>query len=113
VQLYPGFEWMNPQVLSFVMLYMGSFDYAFTQQNKDNSLFSIAYLDYEDRKGEKDGWNFGTLNYLDNEWVSDKIKMTSSSRDFDVLPGKPGYVMVFEYFRKQKKIDMRLEKLNL
>ena len=29
-----------------------------------------------------------------------------------VYPGKPGYVMITEYFRKEKKLEFRMEKLN-
>jgi hypothetical protein len=28
------------------------------------------------------------------------------------MPGKPGYILLTEYFRKDKKLDMRLEKIN-
>ncbi len=28
------------------------------------------------------------------------------------MPAKPGYVLITEYFRKDKKLDMRLEKIN-
>jgi hypothetical protein len=28
------------------------------------------------------------------------------------LPAKPGYVLISEYFKEEKKIDLRLEKIN-
>lgn len=29
-----------------------------------------------------------------------------------IMPAKTGFVMVYEYFKKQKKLDYRLEKMN-
>lgn len=110
---YPGTDYMSISVMGIFVKYLGGFDYSFLQKSNDKSLFTIGYLDYEKRKGEKDGYLIGTLNYVDNEWVNDKIKLSSSSTSFSVLPGKPGYVMVFEYFKKEKKMDVRLEKLNI
>lgn len=112
IQLHSGMASLSQQILAVYLNYWGCFDYSFTQQNSDNSIFSVGYLDYEVRKDEKDGWIIGTLNYADNEWVNDKIRISSYATNFNIMPAKPGYVVVYEYFPKAKKFDFRLEKLN-
>jgi len=42
----------------------------------------------------------------------DKIDFDRKSTEFAVTRAKPGYVLIAEYFRKEKKFDMRLEKIN-
>ena len=93
------------------LYYMGAFDYSFTQLSKDKSKFSIGFVDYDKTKGSK-GWYFGSINYADGKFKSDKIKYDTKATSQYVYPGKPGYVMISEYFKKEKKIEFRLEKLN-
>ena len=91
--------------------YLNCYDYTFTQMNKDKSKFSIGYVDYEKGKADK-GWYFGTINYSDSKLTTDKVKFSSKATWHRVYPGKPGYVMIMEYFRKEKKLDFRMEKVN-
>jgi len=90
----------------------GNFNYAFTTQSKDRSLFSIGYLNDVDPKRKKEKWVFGSINYADGEITHDVIKFDSEATRLGTLPGKPGYVLIYEYFGPKKKMDIRLEKLN-
>ena len=89
----------------------GYFGYSFTQTSKDKSKFSIGFLNNDDTKGSK-GWYFGSINYSDGKFTTDKIKLNTKDAKQYVYPAKPGYVMISEYFEKEKKIEFRLEKLN-
>ena len=80
-----------------------------------NNMFNLIYLNYEETKE-----NFSRKNFvLETIGInSDKIIYKSSldfqlnSSSYEILPAKPGYVCIFEYFEKEKKIDFRLEKFD-
>lgn len=103
----------GPQVMAHFANRLGFFDYAFTQQNEDKSLITFGYVDYERRKGEKNGWTYGAISYIDNEFKSDKIKLDRKKKvSSRVLPAIPGYVLLAEYHRKNKTLDLKMEKIN-
>ncbi|MFT4665959.1 MAG: hypothetical protein ACI8YQ_002058 [Polaribacter sp.] len=51
-----------------------------------------------------------TLEILD--YVIDKIDLSTDASSIRVYPAKPDYIMLAEYFRREKKIESRLEKIN-
>ena len=106
-----GFE--SPQLMAYLAKAQGAFDYAFTQQNEDHSVTSFGYIFWERRKGEKNGYSFGVINYADGKFSTDKIKLKGKASVIKILPGPVGYILVVEYQKKKKKLDMRLEKINL
>ena len=110
VYLPAGAAYMSPQVLSLIVLYFNGYDYVFTQKKDD--LFSVGYTDFEMRKGEKNGLVYGAVNYLDGELSSDKIDLATDAEELRVLPAKTGYIAVWEYYQKEKKMDIRLERVN-
>lgn len=89
----------------------GVFDYEFTQTDNNHSRFSIGYSDYE-KTDEYKGNTFNAITYSDGKITRDKINLKSKSSWMRILPGKPGFVMVMEYFKKEKRMDLRLEKIN-
>ena len=89
----------------------GGFDYLFSQMSRDKTEFNSGYLDYEKGKGNQ-GWKFGSVNYSDGNLSNDKLALNSEATWFRVFPGKPGYVMVTEYFKKEQRMEFRMEKLN-
>ena len=53
------------------------------------------------------------ISYADGEFSNDKIVLERKWRtSIHVFPAKAGYALVQEYSRKEKKIEMRLEKIN-
>ena len=110
VQLPSGASFLGPQVLALIVKTFHGFDYVFTQQEED--LFSIGYIDFEKRKKEKNGLVYGAVNYLDGEFTTDKIDLSTDADELRVLPAKTGYIAIWEYFRKDKKMDIRLERVN-
>jgi len=111
VSLPPGASMLSVRTTGLYMKSYGGFDYMFTQLSKDKTEFNSGYLDYERTKGNK-GWKFGSVNYSDGKLANDKLALNSEATWFRVFPGKPGYVMVAEYFRKKKQMEFRMEKLN-
>lgn len=100
-----------PMLAPIIKAYDG-FDYQFTQINKDNTVFSTCYVDLEKNKGEKRQWKFGAITYVDGKYVTDKISLETESTSLNVYAAKTGSVMISEYYKKTKKLEIRLEKIN-
>lgn len=104
-------DYNSQHAIAFYLKNMGSFDYAFTTADKDYETFSFCYNDYERSKDYK-GQTFNAIRYNGEKLTTDKIQLTSKATSLRVFPAKPGFVMIMEYFKKDKRIDMRMEKLN-
>ena len=104
-----GGTFTNMNSIGHLVKAYGGFDFAFTQHHRDEDIFSFVFNDY-DRKSKN--WDLKSVTYADGEYVMDQITLTSRKKDFILLQGKKGHVMVAEYDSKAKKLDMRLEKIN-
>ena len=117
---------MNPQRLAYLAKSLNAFDYSYTQVHEDHSAVTFAYLDYERRSGESNGYSFGAVTYADGEIATDKIKLDGGKNKWvRILSAIPGYVAIVEIEMvkekqkglklKKKKLhtlNMRLEKVN-
>ena len=114
INLPQGMGIVNSQVLARYIESLGMFDYSFTQMRDEGENFTIVYIDYKRLKGEKDKFMLEALSYEGGEFVEDAIDLTPEKKSTSrtVFPGKPGYIVVSEYFRKDKTIVSRLEKIN-
>lgn len=103
----------SPQLNAHALKSYGAFDYEYTQVDKKNDRFYACFIDYERIKGEKNKNAFKTIIYDEGKLSEDKIYLESDSKDFRVLPAKLGNVLLLEYDKKQKSINLHLEKLNI
>ncbi len=88
----------------------GYFDYAYNQVTDEG--FMIAFVNYEREKGKKNGLVFGGATYTDGTYTIDKIDISNKGVSTRILQAKPGYVILMDYIRKEKTLEMRLEKIN-
>jgi len=106
---------VNRHLLAKIMAAEGSFDYSFTQTNEDMTLVSIGYTDNEKEAGKllKQS-KFHLVNFSDGEEepVKDKIDMETDATDLYVMPAKPGFLLIAEYYRKENKMELKLEPIN-
>ena len=58
------------------------------------------------------GLTFHSISYYDGKITQDKINLKTNAKWLNVYPAKPGSVMIMEYFKKDKRLDMHMEKLN-
>ena len=89
---------------------MGGFDYEFTTGRPEDNNFVICYSDWvktSDYKGE----TFNAIRYNGTKFLQDKIELKSKASRMRVLPAKSGSIMIMEYFKKDKRLEFRLEKL--
>lgn len=113
VVLPEGAAYVSSKLLSFYAKAVGGFDFLFTQPANDKSTFAVSYINYDREKGEKAKNVLGTVVYTPEKVFSvDKMPLNRKSTEYYVYQGKEGYVLITEYFKKEKKIETRLEKIN-
>lgn len=112
VEFPSGYETVStPLMGKMIKYYFGEFDYAYTQVNKDNTSFTVCYSDYVRGKDYKGG-TFNSITYNEGKITTDKINTKSDATRTSVLPGKQGQVVIMDYYRKDKRLDIHTEKLN-
>ncbi len=103
-------DYNSQHVLAMYLKMIGAFDYEFTTGDADNSNFTVCYSDWV-RSSEYKGQTFNSIRYNGSKFTTDKIELKSKASTLRVLPAKPGSVMILEYFKKDKRLDFRMEKL--
>lgn len=105
----------SPQLNAHALKAYGAFDYEYTQIDTDRDRFYSMFIDYERLKGEKNKLAFKSIIYGDGKITEDKIYLEQSKgkKVFRVLPAKLGHVAILEYNKKEKTVDLHLEKLNI
>lgn len=96
--------------LGMLLKAMGRFDYEFTTTDTENGEFTVTYSDWV-RDKEYTGQTFNSLRYNGTKFTQDKIELKSKASRLKVYPAKAGSIMIMEYFKKDKRLDFRLEKL--
>jgi hypothetical protein len=94
-----------------IKYYFGGFDYAYTQNNADNTSFTVCYSDYVKGKDYKGG-TFNSITYNEGKFTTDRINTKSDATSTSVLPAKQGQVLILDYYKKDKRLDVHIEKLN-
>lgn len=112
IELASGMDFVSAPAIAMMIKYVyNGFDYSFSQTDKSHSTFTVGYTDYVRSKDYK-GLTFNSISYYNNNLSSDKINLNTTSSRMKILPAKTGSVMIMEYFKKDKRLDLRLEKLN-
>lgn len=109
-----GYGVMNIHMLSQIINAYGAYDYTFNVRNPNDGAVSITYMDYERKKGDKNEFVFGALTYFEKQFTSDKMGLGRSKGGdwIRVMKAKPGYVLVAEYTRKERSLELRMERIN-
>lgn len=113
VMLPAGAGYSSSKMLSYYAKAIGGFDYVFSQVSSDRETFAVAYINYDREKGQKGKNVLGSVVYTpERTFFTDKLVMNRKSTDYYVFRAKEGYVMVTEYFKKERRLESRLEKIN-
>ncbi len=113
IPLPQGYGTLSASLLGKVLASWGEFDYAFSSEDKLKGRFFASYLSFIRKKdgGGKKGTNYvGTVIY-DNGITTDKLNINTDADSYRVLPARPGYVSIAEYYRKKKTVEFRVEKI--
>ena len=115
VTLSQDYGLVNRHLLAKLLDAEGVFDFQFTQTNKDNSLITIAYTDLVKEKGKLTRdvvLKFVNFSAGESKPTKDQISFKSKASAISINAAKPGFVLVSEYFRKAKTIEIHLEPIN-
>ena len=94
-------------------------DYSFTVFDDSDNNFMIGYLSDDNLKKENQinkikkrkgtpSWSMGTIRYINNAYSQQEIDLESDADDVFLLPGNFENVVVMEYYKKEKKFEMRI-----
>ncbi len=111
-----GAAYWSPMLMAHYVRQRDGFDYAFTITDKEKDRFFASYVDYDRTKtedGKKLGSYVGTIVYDKGNVTTDKLPFNSKAYSWSILPAKPGFIAIREYYKKEKKMTFRLEKVNL
>lgn len=112
IELPGGSDFVGAPTLAHMIKYIyDGFDYSFSLTDKAHTSFMVGYTDYVRSKDYK-GLTFNAISYANNNTTTDKVELKTTSSRMRIMPAKPGSVMILEYFRKDKRMDMRIEKIN-
>jgi hypothetical protein len=103
-------DFNSQHAIALMVKMKGGFDYEFTTGDMDNANFTICYSDWV-KSSEYKGKTFNSIRYNGSKFSTDKIELKSKASTMKVFPAKSGSVMIMEYFKKDKRLDFRLEKL--
>jgi hypothetical protein len=111
VLLPEGMGMYGTTTLGYYVKSQGDFDYSFTSSDKAKDNFEIVYID-ADRKTEKKATTkadvmVGVISIKGGKLTQTRVPVNCTSNRWWLQPAKPGYISVTEYFRKEKRIDMR------
>ena len=92
-------------------LMMGYFDYKYFQKSDSTDEFIIYYTDY--LPNTKDfGRNITALYYNGIEYNKDYIRLRSDADYTSFLRSEIGKIIIFDYYKKEKRISTHLERFN-
>ncbi|MGY6649321.1 DUF6770 family protein [Wenyingzhuangia sp. IMCC45574] len=92
---------------------LGDFDYKYTQKDVAKDRFYSMFIYKEIIDNAKDRYVLKSINYNQGKLSEDKIYLSSKKTASRVYPAKPGYVLLSEYNKKEKTLNLHLEKLNI
>lgn len=110
VMMPQGATMMGPVMMGHYIKSRGLFDYTFNQVNNKMGSISVVYETYDEDK--KRTAVLGILNHSEGKFSNDNTSFNMKEGDYEVFKGKPGYILLGEYIKKEKRISMRLEKIN-
>lgn len=114
VLLPAGAGLMGTALLGYYIKSAGGFDYSFTSKEPEKDEFTVVYTDFErkeEKGGEKNDVMLGVIQFKAGKLAASRVPINSESKRFWIMQAKPGNVAIVEFFKKEKRVDMRLEKI--
>jgi hypothetical protein len=103
LQLPSGFGMLGTSALSYYAKAWGAFDLYFVQERNDREGFTVSYY-----SREKKVRYVNTISIYEGEKTVDKFVASEGATRYSIEPGKPGYIAVSEYFKKEKTLIYKL-----
>lgn len=105
---------LAPYLLARAAADWGWTDYMYTLKNEDSSEITFSFIDRSKLSDDaKKTDNFGQIKYKGGKFTIDKIAIKNAKANLShIFPAKAGYVLQMNYFKKDKKLEMDMIKLN-
>lgn len=89
-------------------------DYLFNQYLNNKNDIVFYYRDYQKDENKDKNWNLFINTIINGKFNQEKIQISSKQDKYLIYPypAKDGYILFFEYNKKDKYNQIRLEKLN-
>lgn len=116
VLLPGGSGLLSTTQLGYLVKAYGGFDYSFTSRDFENDKFEVVYIDANRKEDEKSKGKadimIGVITIKNGKKEMNRVPINSDANNFWLQPAKAGYISVLEYYRKEKRVDARLEQLS-
>lgn len=111
IYLFSGSEYYSTAFIGSYLKSIKSFDFRFINHPENSNEFSLVYVNRErDEMNYKITHYVGNITYSQEKFNHQTITIKSKPTDFSVLPHHPGAVVIYEYFKKEKKAILRIVK---
>lgn len=115
VLLGSGMGLVNTTTLGYYIKSKGGFDYVFTSKDRDKDHFEVIYIDADRKEDKKSSTKsdvmLGVIKIKNGGITLNRVPINSETKNFWIQQAKPGYISIAEYYRKEKRLDFRLEQL--
>jgi hypothetical protein len=112
VLLPGGYGFLSAAVLANIIKVWGEFDYTFTSADPSADKYTVIYTDANRReegsKAKSDAM-LGVININGGKITTNRVPIDFTASTTALRPGKPGYIAIMEFFRKNKEVKIRLE----
>lgn len=96
---------LGTTALGYYVDYFGAFDTYFVQERNDKEGFTASYYNRENKIRY-----VNTISVYDGQMIKDQIEINQTAFRTYIMPAKPGYISMLQYFRKEKKLEYKLVK---
>jgi hypothetical protein len=115
VLLPSGAGFYSAQMLGAYVQTVGGFDYGFTTEDKKANKHYTIYSDSNRKEDDDSGKSDSMIGVIsisgDGEVESRRIPFNTGAKWFSINRAKTGYVLIQEYYRKDRKLVLRMEKV--
>lgn len=110
VNLGEGGGLQNSTTMAYYLKAEGYFDYAFTARDKDSDHFTVVFIDGNRRdEGIKNNdLMLGVIDIKEGQVEVKRSPINAKTFLWWILPAKPGNIVLQEYYRKEKRIQLAI-----
>jgi hypothetical protein len=114
VNLPGSYSYASSAILARYLEAAGFFDYSFTSGDRMTDTYTVVYSDAnrrEEKGGDKNDAIIGVIEVKNGEVSTSRVPFNTNASSSRFFAAKPGYVAIYEYFKKEKRMKLRMESL--
>tara|TARA_Y100001980_G_C14556928_1_gene354775 strand:- start:222442 stop:223980 length:1539 start_codon:yes stop_codon:yes gene_type:complete len=110
-----GYDFSNIHLVSEYINAVGGFGFLYLSQLGVEKIPMVAYFDWKRSEASlQKNWNFSVSIFDGDQIKKDYVEFRPPGQNVirRILPGKPGHILVYDYSKMNKSLDIHLEKIN-